>query len=116
MIQAKFSIPKMECKKMWCGIYGGHYEGIVFFKQKPVLIEGQESLNGRRCYDLSHDKNANVTAGAMSLDEFNVLYPKINVGHARDTEITELFQIELEGVFDKQGNLLSFGNYHFDGY
>lgn len=33
---AKYNPPKLSYKNVWAGIYGGHYDAIVFFKKKPI--------------------------------------------------------------------------------
>ena len=39
MIKAKYTHPPMQTKKVWAGLYGGHYSIIVFFKEKPKTKE-----------------------------------------------------------------------------
>jgi hypothetical protein len=39
MLQAKLTLPELQTKKVWVGLYGGHYDVIVFFKEKPTPFE-----------------------------------------------------------------------------
>jgi hypothetical protein len=104
--KAKLVLPKLETRKVWAGMYGGHYSVIVFFKEKPKLSKKpfhlSNIINGKY-YDL-YDNKA-LTIGAMWLPDFERLYPNANVGKPTNIEITKVFQLELEGVYNEFGRL-----------
>jgi hypothetical protein len=114
IIEANIVLPKTQKKVVWAGLYGGHYSCIVFFKSKPVKSLGDRAGN-IEYYDL-YDNKA-IIAGAMWLEAFEILYPNVNVGKPEWINILNVFQIKLEGTFDKDG-CLSKGvfEYHADGY
>jgi len=109
IIEANFVLPKSTKKIVWAGTYGGHYNCIVFFKSKPVLSKEHYHLSNiidGKYYDTYENKN--LIIGCMWLEQFQELYPKTNIGNPEAIEIINVFQIKLEGFFDKYGRLVSF--------
>lgn len=105
MIKAKFTLPKLKTKKVWVGLYGGHYDVIVFFKEKPVL-------NDDEYYCIIDNKGKAL--GSMSLTDFYTFYPDADMsactredGRPKDVEIYELFEMEITTAFDQWGDMHS---------
>jgi len=120
VVKAEFQPPKLSIRKVWAGIYGGHYNCIVFFKSKPKL--SKESY-GYEWFDekyIDMVDNKDLTCGAMWYGDFEQLYPKAflqlkPIFERRRIEIVEVFQIELEAVWDKYNELEKF-EFRADGY
>lgn len=117
IIKANLVMPKTKKKIVWAGIYGGHYNCIVFFKSKPALSKEDyrfesDTIHGKY-YDTTENKDIKI--GGMWLEQFEQLYPKANLGKPKAIEIIEVFQIQIEGVFNKYGKLTSF-EFHADGH
>lgn len=111
MIKANFKV-KLETKVVWAGMYGGHYDVIVFFSKKPNLstVDTNDFWD-----DMSDCKHIHKTViGNMALEGFYELYPNADLsahtqadGRPKDIIILETFQIELTAPFDEYGNLLN---------
>ena len=56
MIKAKYTHPPMETKTVWAGLYGGHYDIIVFFKEKPTPSEDEHNIIDGEWYDCSDNR------------------------------------------------------------
>lgn len=119
MIKAKLEFPASEKRILWAGIYQEYSSGIIFFKKKPE----PSKQDGIIIYDPLLNTNKDNIAGCMDLDIFRKLYPNIKLPETKYhkdqnknyiTEITEIFQIELEWYYDKHG-LVSIDG-HFDGF
>lgn len=98
------SIPKLTYKRVWYGVYGGHYSVIVFFKNKPIL--SKEDFPGSmdcKWYDCLENKNKII--GAISLYEFIGLYPCMAHIEASAIEITTVDQIYLQAAWNKYGDM-----------
>jgi hypothetical protein len=112
MLIARYKHPKTKFKRVWVGMYGGHYDIIVFFKRKPKKSKEDykliDCIKGKYydCYD-----NKDLIVGDMSLCDFEVLYPEVDLspyldnGRPKEIEITEVFQIKLEAVWDKYNTI-----------
>lgn len=118
-IIAKYNEPKRTFKTVWAGIYGGHYDAIVFFKSKPKKSKEDYDLidviDGKY-YDMID--NLSLTCGAMWYGDFEELYPDVDLKEyydRRETEIVEVFQLKLEAAWDKYGELNTI-NLRADGY
>ena len=119
-IKAKLCPPKTSIKKVWAGIYGGHYDCIVFFKKKPKL---SKEAYGYEWFDekyIDMVENKDLTCGAMWYADFETLYPEAAIQirpifENRRIEIVEVFQIGLEAVWDKYNELERF-EFRADGY
>lgn len=117
MTQPLKATPVLQTKTVWAGMYGGHYDVIVFFSKKPkkfslrelkkhYFIKDGNFPNGY--YDCLH--NDDLIIGDMNLsdflDLFNVdLSQYLENGRPKDTEIIEVFRLELTTVFDEHGQL-----------
>lgn len=111
---------KLKKKKVWAGVYGGHYDIIVFFSKKPKRISRKalqklyyiaEGRWPKGYYDCM--SNESLIIGDMGLPLFQKMFgvdlsEHLNNGRPKDTEIIELFQIELTAPFDENGNMLHF--------
>ena len=114
MLQAA---PKLQTKKVWAGIYGGHYSVIVFFSKKPKhssrrslqklyhLADGRHPTGYYDCLS-----NESLIIGDMGLDSFHQMFAVdlsqyLDDGCPKDTEIVEVFQLELTAPFDEDGRL-----------
>ena len=120
VIKAKLHPPKTSVKKVWAGIYGGHYDCIVFFKAKPKLSKESYGYNWFNEKYIDMIENKDLTCGAMYYCDFEKLYPNAalqikSIYEKRRIEIVEVFQIELEAVWNKYNNLEMF-NFRVDGY
>lgn len=105
IVDAKIKFPKLSTKTVWAGVYGGHYDQIVFFSKKPVKSKDY-NVNLYDCYD-----NKEIIIGDMGLGEFKELYPGADLsafldqsGKPKDIEVVEVFQIRLEAMYDEYGN------------
>ena len=122
MIKATFT-PKLQTKKVWAGLYGGHYDVIVFFSDKPRVEEGDidtsERLYGGKGVI---DEDKKLALGSMSLEQFYELYPNADIsafaqdnGRPKDTVFVEFFELELEAPVDEDGAFESF-DYDMDDW
>ncbi len=94
----------MQTKKVWAGLYGGHYSIIVFFKEKPKTKEETGSTldyGNYDCYD-----NKDLIIGDMPLEHFLTVFPDANIEQyleTMDIEVEEVFEMEITTCFDKDG-------------
>lgn len=116
MIKAKLTLPKLETKKLWAGMYGGHYDAIVFFKEKPIFTKDEHHRFNSPWIDCLDNKD--LIIGCMDLGTFYLLFPDADIseytqsnGRPLEIEITKVFKIELTTVFNKYGDMES---YDFD--
>ena len=97
-------------------MYGGHYSCIVFFNEYPKMSDEpyylRDIIDGHYFDLLDNEK---IIVGCMWLEEFNELYPDAMVGLPKDIQVTEVFEMELEGYFDEDGKMTSH-EFHADGY
>jgi hypothetical protein len=117
IINAKLKLPKTKTKIVWAGLYGGHYDQIVFFKKKPVKSKDPHNHIDGDWYDCTDNKE--LIVGDMTLSDFQELYPKVNlkpylseIGRPKGIEIPEVFKINIEAFWDKYG--MKSIHYHFD--
>lgn len=111
MVIAKYKHPKLTTRKVWAGLYGGHYDVIVFFKEKPKMVEGESYINPAENHDL--------IIGDMYLNDFYLVFPNADIskytqdenGRPKEIEIPEVFEMKLTSYFDKDGDL---GNIRFE--
>lgn len=103
---AKYVHPKTQTKKLWVGSYGGHYEALFFFKKKPKKTG---CLNDDTKYYCIID-NKELVVGSMYLCDFEELYPDFDMNLLKpdDIEITNVFPIMFEAVYDSYGDLRDF--------
>jgi hypothetical protein len=95
IIIAKIKLPKLKTRIVWAGIYGGHYDQIVFFYRQPV-----KSTDGY--YDTYDNKD--LIAGDMGLSMFKELFPNTDLAKyydSRGIEIVEVFKMELTTLWEK---------------
>lgn len=122
MIKATYKHPPMQTKTVWAGLYGGHYDIIVFFSEKPVpntrYMPGFDE--GQEWYCCS--ENETLIIGDMSLPDFYRCFPDADLrpytqpredqstlgGRALEIEIPEVFQIEITTCFDEHGYMEQF--------
>lgn len=131
MVKATFTIPKDKLKtiKVWAGMYGGHYDAIVFFKEKPELTTQKHEhgvlfdLGDGYYYDCLENKDKII--GCMALGQFYEYFPDADLrpytqqredastlgGRPLDIEITEVFEMEITVMVDEYGD---FDNVDFD--
>lgn len=107
---AKYKQPKTKIKKVWIGSYGGHYEAIFIFKRKPKLTN---DTYGYEWFDEKYYcivENKDLVIGSMYMCDFQELYPDFdfNLIKPDHIEITKVIHIELEAVFDKYGDLVTY--------
>ena len=121
MIKATFTIPKKKLKtiKVWAGMYGGHYDAIVFFKEKPELSEEpchHVEYNDGYYYDCYDNKSKII--GCMELGQFYEYFPDADLrphtqqredtttlgGRPLDVKISEVFEMELTVMIDEHGD------------
>lgn len=108
-IIAKYSPPELSIRNVWAGLYGGHYDVIVFFKERPNLK-----------IDFPLLENANLIVGAMYLCDFVELYPGVDLsaytqpnGRPLSTEVEDTFQMTLEAYWEDTHEARS-KKYHFE--
>ena len=118
MLQAKLTLPELQTKKVWVGLYGGHYDVIVFFKEKPTPFE--DSTETEIWYEMGD--NMEIAIGSMCLGQFYELYPNVDIkaytqedGRPLDIEIPEVFEMEITTIFDKNGFMETI-QHHEDGW
>lgn len=115
-------IARLKTKKIWAGIYGGHYSIIVLFSKKPKRVSKKKLL---KSYWLPKDRyptgyydclaQESIIIGDMELSSFQQMFTLdlsryLNDGRPKDTEIIEVFQLELTAQFDEGGKLPCFHN------
>ena len=103
---AKYKHPKTQTKKVWIGSYGGHYEALFIFKKKPKKTE--ELNDGTKYYCIAD--NQDLVIGSMYMCDFEILYPDfdMNLLKPENIEITKVFPIMFEAVYNKYGDLMDF--------
>lgn len=103
---AKYVHPKTQTKKIWVGSYGGYYEALFFFKKKPKKTE--ELNDGTKYYCIVDNKD--LVIGSMYMGDFEILYPDFDMSllKSEHIEITKVFQIMFEAVYDDYGDLIDF--------
>lgn len=117
------TIPKMEEKKVWISGYFNMYNAIVIFSEKPHLTkkgEGWEKLD-YDYYDLIHPKNKQIIAGVCGLEDFQSLFPSIDIskliqdnGNVISCEPTKLITAYLTAAWDDD-KLINI-DFSLDGY
>lgn len=108
--KAKFTMPEMTAKTVWYGSYGGHYDCMVFFKEKPKLVN---THNYDGCVDLIEEGRQNNIIASMWPDEFTKLTGIEII--PEEIEIVKLHKIELTAPWDEDGRLWGYGN-NADGW
>jgi len=120
MIKAAFTIPKKKLQtiKVWAGVYGGHYDIIVFFKSKPVPSKEEHNYIDGQWYDCSENKD--LIIGDMVLGQFKEYYPDAvkglkpylqddlnepGDGRPMEVEIPEVFEMEITTMIDEYGDM-----------
>jgi hypothetical protein len=116
MIKAKLKLPVLKTKTVWYGLYGGHYNCIVFFKTKPIKSDEPyylpDVIDGKY-YDLLDNKD--LIIGCMWLNDFNVLFPGAKVGKPKGIEVLQVHQMELTTMLDEDDKMYTL-NFRADGY
>lgn len=109
--------PAIQTKVVWAGVYGGHYDIIVFFSQKPKRSSLKELQKSYFITPGNYPKgyydcllNEKLIIGDMGLETFQLVFnvdlsSRLINNRPPDTEIVEVFQIELTAIFDECGNL-----------
>jgi hypothetical protein len=121
MIQATIKLPELQTKKLWAGMYGGHYDVIVFFKEKPTKTSKDEhniiDFDWVECIE-----NKDIIVGSMCLGQFYEIFPDADISeHTREDnrpmeiEIPEVFEIEITTVYDEWGHMVTF-KFNEDGW
>lgn len=109
----------MGTKKVWAGMYGGHYSAIVFFLKLPFRSQDKDhgGFNGN-WYDPGDSRNKDLVCGSMWLSDFKELYPDIDIGEPKDIEITSLIQLELTTYWEIDHDMVRMReiNTSVDGY
>lgn len=121
MKKGTITFPKLTTKVVWAGLYGGHYDVIVFFKEKPKpSTEDKSHLDIGVWYD-PWDDTDNIV-GAMCLQQFYEWFPMIDIsehtqenGRPLSIEIEELIQMELTTMFDEWDTFPKV-TFHEDGW
>lgn len=115
---AKLVLPELEYRKVWAGLYGGHYDVIVFFSKKPAKAKEAYRKGWKVLYDCL--ENEKLIVGDMSLCDFRTLYPNVDLtpytqenGRPKEIEVTEIFQLNLQCTWDKYGKMEDF-RFHND--
>ena len=128
MVKATFTPTKLKTIVVWAGMYGGHYDVIVFFKEKPEPSKEEHSYIEGTWYDCGDNKDKII--GAMSLGQFKEYYPdavkglkpylqddlnEVGDGRPMEIEIPEVFQMELTTMVDEFGDMDRI-NFNEDGW
>jgi hypothetical protein len=127
MITAKLTLPELKTKTVWAGLYGGHYDVIVFFDKKPIKSEFEHNHVKGDWYDVGD--NADLVCGSMCLGQFYELFPDADLreytqqrestdtlgGRPLEIEIPKVFEIEITTIFDKHDKMDSI-QFHEDGW
>jgi hypothetical protein len=95
MKKAMMRLPaKLEPRRCWIGSYGGHFNVIVVFNQKPV--KGDEGE-----YDVHTNKN--IIAGSFDQEQFNLWF-----GTNIEPDATEIKKVEcytLTAIWNEYGQI-----------
>ncbi len=124
MLKATLTPPKMTTRTLWGGVYGGHYDIIVFFTEKPVnrVSESNDEDPAGKYIDVYDEYKAENVYADMPLETFNEWFPGVDLtpytqenGRPKDTEIpfADLFQITLTLPVDENDQPLSI-DFHAD--
>ena len=125
MIKATYIHPPMQTKVVWAGLYGGHYDIIVFFKEKPKPSAQEHKYIEGEWYSCSD--NSDLIIGDMCLPDFYKCFPTADLrpytqqredtktlgGRPFSIDIPEVFQIEITTCFDERGDMEGF-RFSFD--
>lgn len=101
---------ELTTKTVWAGMYGGHYDVIVFFKTKPVVSQ-EQTRSGDNIYDCLENKD--IVVGDMYLSDFREVYPDADLSNylqddrPKETEIIEVFRVKLTTLWDKYGKMVT---------
>ncbi len=115
--KATLTPPNLKTFRVWCGLYGGHYDIIVFFREKPThrMDKNDDTRSNGKYVDLlAEGQDGNIFAD-IATGTFEAWFPdadltnhtdKNNVGRPNDTEIRykDLFQIDLTLPTDENGD------------
>ena len=120
MLKAIFHPPTMKTFKLWAGLYGGHYDIIVFFEKPPTHItdkykyyNGSKDKNGPYVDCLAEFEIGNIFAD-FYLEDFRTCFPDVDLtpytqknGRPRAIEVPakDLFQISLTIPVDQHNNI-----------
>ncbi len=110
-----FTIPRLKTFRLWCGLYGGHYDIIVFFRKKPTHFEHDRNEDGTRMVDLYAEHKADNIFADFNTGDFELwcpgwleaIYPVLQskkYPRPKATEIREdgLLQIDLAVPVDPE--------------
>lgn len=114
MLKAIFTPPKLKAVKLWAGLYGGHYDIIVFFKKKPTnrMDDNGDARSNGKFVDCLAENDADNIFADMGTGNFEIWFPNVDLtpytqenGRPKDTEIPykDLFRIELMLPLDDYG-------------
>lgn len=118
--RAAFQPTALTWRKVWLGVYGGHYDIIVMFWKRPTF--GDEQQDGSKVIDLLSEYDAGNVAADMSLADFIERFPGIDLssitqpnGRPRAIEIPakDLLRVELALPLDENGHVQSI-DFHVD--
>jgi hypothetical protein len=112
MLKASLKPPPVRSIKLWAGLYGGHYDIIVFFKEKPTnrMSYEEDTLPRGKYVDVYEEDRADNVWSDMSLPDFQEWFPDVDLsrytqpnGRPKDTEVPykDLFEIELTMPLDE---------------
>lgn len=104
MIKAELKPRRYKTAKCWYGLYGGHYNVIVFFKKKPTHYVDYRTVPN--CLDLLEESAHKNILGSMYLEDFlemsgldrNDFIPE-------DIEIVKVHRIEVTFPADEYGDM-----------
>ncbi len=111
MIKATLTPPPMRTIRLWAGLYGGHYDIIVFFNKKPThrMTYSTDRDDQGKYVDVYEEKLSENVWSDMALDDFCKWFPHVDLtpytqanGRPKDTEVPykDLFEIELTMPLD----------------
>ncbi len=114
MLKGTLTPPAMKPVRLWAGLYGGHYDMIVFYREKPTRSDEDDD----RLVDTYAEHKAGNVFADMATGTFEAWFPELyqqlielrlvnpdNAGRPWDTEVrwTELFEVELTIPLDEDG-------------
>jgi hypothetical protein len=107
-INAVIKWPKPKTKTVYAGLYGGHYDVIVFFRTKPLK---NTNIDEPGVYDLIDNKDK--IAGAMWLSDF-VELTGVEM-KPESIDVIKIHRMKLTAVWEDDNTLKNF-HFHADGW
>ena len=106
MIRSTLTPANMTPVRLWAGVYGGHYEVIVFFREKPThrMDKNNDTKANGKFVDVYEESVAGNVFADLAFGTFEAWFPgDWPLPTATEVVYRELFEVELTIPLDEDG-------------